>query len=119
MVCFVDDDHIGQLLNTLEIILEFAEPEIGMVEDHQAAEHARAGAPHMAESGLKFSYPDVDSGRLGDEQRHPLAVVDHQPLDDHQADERLAQAHAVAEESAATSCRAWVIYALAWNLSFL
>ena len=89
------------MLDTLEIILEFLQPEIGVVEDNQAAEHARAGASHMSEPGAKLAFPDIHAGRLGDEQRHALAVVDHQPLDDHQADEGLAQAHAVAQERAA------------------
>ncbi len=102
MVCLVDDDDIGQFLDALEVVLEcFLEPKIGMVEDDQAAEHARAGASDMRQVVAKLPFPNIHPGRLGDEQRHALAVVHHQPLDDHQADERLAQAHAVAQERAA------------------
>ena len=45
--------------------------------------------------------PHPLAGRLGSEQHHPLVLVQHQPLDQHQPHERLTQAHAVAQESPA------------------
>ena len=57
--------------------------------------------PTWPKSLAKLPFPNIHPGRLGDEQGHALAVVDHQPLDGHQADEGLAQAHAVAQERAA------------------
>ena len=70
-----------------------------MVEDGQAAEVA--GDRCAAGSCFRCAFPDRLAGGLGDEQRHALAVVHDQPLDEHQADEGLAQAHAVAQERAA------------------
>jgi hypothetical protein len=101
MVSLVDDDHVGQFLNTVEIIAEFIEAKIGMVENHQSVEDARAGASDVRQSRPQFPYPNVHTGRLGNEQCHTLAVVDYQPLDDHQADEGLPQAHAIAQKRAA------------------
>jgi hypothetical protein len=48
----------------------------------------------------KVGLPDTLLGGLGCEQHDTLAFMQDEALDQHQADERLAQTHAIAQEGA-------------------
>ncbi len=102
MVGLVDHDHVGQFLDPLEAVGELAAAaQIGMAEDDQAAEIARARPADVRQVVAQHPFPDIHASRFGDEQRHALPLVHHEPLDHHQPDERLAKAHAIAQERAA------------------
>ena len=79
-------------------VLEFpAAEQVGVIEDDQVAEISA----QIAEISSDVPLPDIIAGRLGDDQDHPLALVNHQPLNQHQADKGLAESDAVAKKGPA------------------
>ena len=76
--------------------------EVGVAEDGEVAEvGAAADAADVRQPLAQMRLPDALLGGLGREQDDALALVQDQALDQHQADEGLAEADAVAEERAA------------------
>ena len=59
------------------------------------------GAADVRQPLAQVRFPHALLRRLGSEEHHALPFVQHQPLDQHQADEGLTEAHAVAQERAA------------------
>ena len=63
VVGFVDDDGIGQFLDSLEAVEEIAAPaEIGVVEHNEAAEVAGPNPSDVREVFLQSAFPDVVRG---------------------------------------------------------
>ena len=103
VVRLVDDDDVGELRNAPESLREVPlASEIGMAEYGQVAEvGATADAADVREPPTQVRLPHPLLGRLGGEQHDALPLVKDEPLDQHQADEGLAETDAVTEERAA------------------
>ena len=99
----VDDHDVGELGDPAEALREVAlAAEVRVAEDREVAEvGAPADAADVRQPLAQVRLPDGLLRRLGREQHDPLALVQDEPLDQHQADEGLAEADAVAEERAA------------------
>ena len=103
MVGLIDDHCVSQVGHALEALGKLVAPaQIGVTEHAEAGEVSTAPDPAdvgqpPAQVGLPHSLPS----RLGGEQDHPLVLVQHEPLDQHQPHERLAQAHSIAQERSA------------------
>ena len=107
VVRLVDDDDVGQLGDPPEALREVAlAAEVGVAEDGEVAEvGAAADAADVRQPFAQVRLPDALLGRLRGEQDDALALVQDEALDQHQADEGLAEADAVAEERAAVLAR--------------
>ena len=100
VVGLVDDHRVGEVGHALEALGELvASAEVGVAEHAEAGEVGPAAdAADVGQPAAQVRLPHALAGRLGGEQHDPLVLVEHQPLDQHQPHERLAQAHAVAQE---------------------
>ena len=103
MVGLIDDHRVGQVGDAPEPLREVvASAEVGVAEHAEAGEvRPAADAANMGQPPAQMRLPNALAGRLGSEQHHPLVLVQHEPLDQHQPHERLAQAHPVAQEGPA------------------
>ena len=98
MVGLINQDNVGHFLHAIQAVLVVAPAEeIGMVEDDQVAEVA----PEVPKIAPDVPFPDIVAPGFRDQQDHTLPVVHDKPLDQHQADERLAKPDAVAQEGTA------------------
>ena len=99
----VDDHDVGELGDPAEALREVAlAAEVGVAEDGEVAEvGAAADAADVRQPLAQVRLPDAFLRRLRSEQHDALALVQDQPLDQHQPDEGLAETDAVAEEGAA------------------
>ena len=101
----VDDNGVGEFLHAGEFVRSVADSaQIGVVENCQIAVRP-AGAAGVRQHPLESRLPDRLHRHLGREQRHTLALVDGKPLDEHEADVRLAQADSVSQERSAVGAR--------------
>ena len=76
--------------------------EVGVAEDGEVAEvGAAADTADVGQPVAQMRLPDRLLRRLRREEHDALALVEDEPLDEHQADEGLAETDAVAEERAA------------------
>src|SRR6266550_2830354 len=74
---------------------------VSVAKDCQIAEvNGPAHAADVRQVSAEMWLPDSFLGTLWSEEHHALAIVQDEPLDQHQPDERLTQAYAVAEKSA-------------------
>ena len=100
MVRLVDDHRVGQLGDPPEPLGELpATVQIGVAEHGETREVSATA--HTADKGKpvpQVRLPDPLPRRLRSEQHHPLVLVQHQPLDEHQPHERLAEPNPVAQE---------------------
>ena len=71
--------------------------QIGVVQYEEITERT----VETREPPSKFSLPDRTTRRLRNDQRDPFALMVYQAIDEHEADEGLAQSDAVAQEGAA------------------
>ena len=103
VVRLVDDDDVGEFRNAPEALGEVPlAPEVGVAEHGEVAEiGATADAADVREPPTQVRLPHPVLGRLGGEQHDALPLVKDEPLDQHQADEGLAETDAVTEERAA------------------
>ena len=103
VVGLVDDDGVRRLGDPAEPLREVAAAaEVRVAEHGEVAEVDRpADAADVAQVLTKVRLPDGLLGPLGREEHDPLALVQDESLDQHQPDEGLAEADAVAEEGPA------------------
>ena len=103
----VDHHDVGELGDPAESLREVAlAAEVRVAEDRKVAEvGVPADATDVRQPLAQVRLPHALFRRLGSEQHHALAFVQHQPLDKHQAHEGLAEANAVAEEGATVLAR--------------
>ena len=103
MVGLVDDHRVGELGDAPEALGEVAlAAEVGVAEDGEVAEvGAAADAADVRQPLAEVRLPDRLLRCLRREEHDALALVQDEPLDQHQPDEGLAEADAVAEERAA------------------
>ena len=103
VVGLVDDDYVRQFRDAPEALGEVAlAPQISVVEDRQVAEvPTPADSADVRKPVAQVRLPHPFPGRLRCEEDDALAFAQHKALDQHQADERLAETHAVAKEGAA------------------
>ena len=97
VVAFVDDEHVGHLLDACQAFpVTAAAGEVGVVVDDEVAEVA----VEMGQKAIEFGFPHGLAGGFGDEQGHTLAVVLGEAFEQHHAHEGLAQAYPIAQEGA-------------------
>jgi hypothetical protein len=104
VVGLVDEDDVGAVLHLAELLGKIdlvagLSRQVGVVVDLQPA----VGAAEMGGVEAQGLLPDGLAGGLGDEEGDALALVLDQVLQQHQADEGLAQADAVTQEGAAVA----------------
>jgi hypothetical protein len=96
----VDDDDVRARADTFEVLCNLPAPQqVGVVEDFELA----VLAEQVGQALSKGALPDRFASGLRYEERHLQSVMDDQPLDEHQPDIGLAEAHAVTKESAAVA----------------
>ena len=107
VVRLVDDHDVGQLRDAPEALRKVAlATEVGVAEDGEVAEvRAAADAADVRQPFAQVRLPDALLRCLRREQHDALALVQDEPLDQHQAHERLAETDAIAEERAAVLAR--------------
>ena len=103
VVGLVDDDYIRQFRDAPEALGKVAlASQVGVVENRQVAEvRAPADSADVREPVSQVRLPHPFPGRLRCEEDDALSFVQHQTLDEHQPNERLAETHAVAKEGTA------------------
>ena len=103
MVRFVDHHDVCKLGDAPESLREVTRAaKVRVAEDREVAEvRVPTDAADVRQPLAQVRFPHALLRRLGREEHHALPFVQHQPLDQHQADEGLAEAHAVAQERAA------------------
>src|ERR1035437_3579316 len=97
MVGLIDNDDISQLLNPAEPIRKFAATQqVRVVVYRQIA----VLAEQLGQILPQLALPDRLARGLRNKERYPLALALDERFDEHQADECLAQSHAIAQECA-------------------
>ena len=102
MVRFINHHDIGKFRHAAEPLGEIPlAAEVGVVEHGEVAEiRVSSHAAYMWEPPAQVWIPDCFPRGLGGKQHDSLAFVQNKPLDQHQADESLAETNAVTEEGA-------------------
>ncbi len=92
VVRFVDHHDVCKLGDASEPLREVAlAAEVRVAEDCEVAEvRVPTDAADVRQPLAQVRFPDALLRRLGSEEHHALPFVQHQPLDQHQADEGLA-----------------------------
>src|ERR1700694_2991225 len=91
---FIDENYVSSLPDIIQPFLVTTAVEVCMTEDLQI----REGTAEVRQIPLKHTFPHRLSGSLGNEQRHPLAIMFDKPLYQHQPNECFAQADAITEK---------------------
>ena len=103
VVRLVDHHDVRKLGDAPESLREVAlAAEVRVAEDRKVAEvRVPTDAADVRQPLAQVGFPDALLRRLGSEEHYTLPFVQHQPLDQHQADKGLAEANPVAQERSA------------------
>ena len=108
VVRFVDHDGIRQAGDPLEPlgVLQRGPREVRVAEHGQVREVSRStNAADVSEVSFELRHPNRVLDRLRGEQDDALVLVEDEPLEQHEADEGLAETNAVAQKRPAVLAR--------------